>query len=574
MSYEPFALKYRPRYFADIVGQQAAAETLGNALRTGRIANAFLFSGSRGTGKTSMARILAKALNCPAAKDGEPCGTCEACEAIARGEDLDVIEIDGASNRGIDEIRSIRDSAGYSPSRGQYKVYIIDEVHMLTIQAFNALLKTLEEPPAHVRFIFATTEPQAVPETIVSRCQRYEFRRISDEDLVSRLCDICEKEGVETEPGVLEEIAARGEGGLRDAIGLLDQAAAFGGDHLKREALDRVLGRIGTGMLRDLLLAAGTGAEGAVLDGLDAIFESGRDAEDILAQAVEILRESMVRTARGLRGGGEGRRAELVAEAMKAFDLDRVLLAIRICLNARREIKLVGQGRLQLELAFLKIARSRDLAPVQEILDRLRAGGGVAPGEPRAGSRAPARPPAGDAPPERPASAASGAPRPRPETPPKAAPREQKTARGRPAPPADPDQHRPTTALPPIEVVRAEWGRVLESVRGHSSRIATQIDRSQPMAVEGGTIVVQLAAGQEYARSQMQSGRSRQVFEGALAEVFGHRFPITWTIAQRSAAEGGEGGAPARTVYQDPGVRKILESFEGGVVSIEPEDSE
>src|SRR5688572_22867795 len=223
VAYQPFALKYRPKTFGDVVGQEHVATTLKNALREGRVANAFLFTGSRGVGKTSMARILAKALNCPNVAEAEPCNACEVCAAVSIGEDIDVLEIDGASNRGIDEIRQIRDNVQYLPARSRHKIYIIDEVHMLTAAAFNALLKTLEEPPSHVKFIMATTEFQDVPETIVSRCQRFDFRRITVDDLVRRLRQICQAEGIEAEEAALSAIAEKSEGGLRDSISLLDQ---------------------------------------------------------------------------------------------------------------------------------------------------------------------------------------------------------------------------------------------------------------------------------------------------------------------------------------------------------------
>src|SRR3954470_11720887 len=223
-AYTVLARRYRSQTFDELVGQEAIAQTLKNAIRTGRVAHAFLFTGTRGVGKTSAARILAKAINCPnRAADGNPCDECNSCKAVARGDDIDVIEIDGASNNSVDQIRELRQSAGIRPARSPYKIYIIDEVHMLSSGAFNALLKTLEEPPEHVKFIFATTEPNKIPITVLSRCQRYDFAGIAPEQIVATLAEICARERVEAEPEALRAVARRAAGSMRDAQSLLEQ---------------------------------------------------------------------------------------------------------------------------------------------------------------------------------------------------------------------------------------------------------------------------------------------------------------------------------------------------------------
>jgi DNA polymerase-3 subunit gamma/tau len=556
VTYEPFALKYRPLTFTDVVGQEAVAVTLRNSLREGRVANAFLFGGSRGVGKTSMARILAKALNCPDAVDGEPCGTCELCRSIARGDDIDVIEVDGASNRGIDEVRTIRDNVGYAPSRAKYKVYIIDEVHMLTHQAFNALLKTLEEPPPHVRFIFATTEPQAVLETIVSRCQRYDFRRISIDDIVTRLALIAEKEGLDVPAEVLREIAIKGEGGLRDSLGLLDQLVAFSGSNPSMADLDRVLGRMGSQILEDIISPLGRGEGGGVLDALDAAFDAGRDAEEILDQVSELFREAMVREARGLPGGGDGRSAPLVEMVRSGFGLDRLLFALRICLNTRREIKLAGQGRVQLELAFLKIARSRDLRAVGDILKHLQDHGAPPTDSPAAPAAVPS-----------PRTAVKGfrqkAPADRtPEADVAEDPVDDSEAS---SPPSVPK------GRPPLPVIRAEWGKVVDLVRKQKARAASIIRDAIPDGLEGDQLTLRLPAGADFGRRQLEGPGLRSLLEDAVETVFGHRFQLAYVVPTKAEAE----RRPRQTkVYEDPGVRRLLESFGGDVVSMESPTTE
>src|SRR5438046_1748034 len=255
MSYEVFARKYRPQTFDDLVGQAHVSRTLKNAVAQNRLAHAYLFVGPRGIGKTSTARILAKSLNCIKGPTVTPCGECDNCREIAGGNSLDVIEIDGASNRGIDDVRELRDNVRYAPAKGRYKIYIIDEVHMLTKEAFNALLKTLEEPPPHVKFIFATTEVDKVPITILSRCQRFDFAGIALPRIVERLHAIVEKEGMKADDSALELVARRAGGSMRDAQSLLDQLLAFGGDRLSADQVHRLLGTAPDDVIAGLVAA-------------------------------------------------------------------------------------------------------------------------------------------------------------------------------------------------------------------------------------------------------------------------------------------------------------------------------
>src|SRR5262245_36388247 len=268
--YTVLARRYRPQALDQLVGQEHVAQALTNALKSGRVAHAYLFTGARGVGKTSTARILAKCLNCEQGPTVTPCGRCAACNSIAAGEDVDVIEIDGASNNKVDEVRELRSNTQYRPARSRYKIYIIDEVHMLSTSAFNALLKTLEEPPPHVKFIFATTEVQKIPVTILSRCQRFDFAGIEVTRIVDRLRDIVQREGMQADEDALEMIARRAGGSMRDAQSLLDQLLAFGGERLTTDQVHGLLGTAGDDRVAELA--------GAVLD------HDSRKAIDLLAE--------------------------------------------------------------------------------------------------------------------------------------------------------------------------------------------------------------------------------------------------------------------------------------------------
>src|SRR5918999_1592347 len=294
MSYQVTARKWRPQTFAELVGQQHVARTLQNALRQARIAHAYLFTGTRGIGKTTTARILAKALNCEQGPAPEPCNQCASCQTITLGNALDVMEIDGASNRGIDEIRDLREKIRYAPTRSRYKIYIIDEVHMLTEHAFNALLKTLEEPPPQVVFIFATTEPQKVPITILSRCQRFDFRKVTSPEIARCLGEIAEQEGVHISETALHRIGRRAQGSLRDAQTLFDQVVAYCGLEVLDQDIEQLLGMAGEDRILRLLEAIMARQAHTVFEQLTHLLQQGHDTRELCRYLLELLRDLLV----------------------------------------------------------------------------------------------------------------------------------------------------------------------------------------------------------------------------------------------------------------------------------------
>lgn len=373
MKYLGFARKYRPKTFDEVVGQAEIATTLQNAIRTNRIHHAYLFCGSKGVGKTSMARIFAKAINCVKGPTVTPCNQCEICERISTGEDVDVLEIDGASNRGIEEIRNIKDNIKYLPSRARFKIFIIDEIHMLTMAAFNALLKTLEEPPEHVKFIFATTQLHSIPDTILSRCQKFNFKKIELADIVGQLKKVVESEKLVVEEGILDKIARRTQGAMRDSLVLLDQLASYNLGKIDLTALEQIAGAEGEDSVR-LIDAIGAKDTLALLSTIDNFFNLGGNVSNLLERLLQQLRDILIFVATG----GSGTFIEGTAEyhtwlaAKKAiFSQEFLQNAIHHLLEAKTLIHRSLMGRIVLEAVLLKILQMDSLLSLKIIEQKL-----------------------------------------------------------------------------------------------------------------------------------------------------------------------------------------------------------
>ncbi|MFH1091155.1 MAG: DNA polymerase III subunit gamma/tau [Pseudomonadota bacterium] len=376
MSYLVLARKYRPKKFSDVVGQEHVVRPLANALATGRIAHAFLFSGARGVGKTTVARLLAMALLCLSEKENNPCGECTNCLEIIEGHAPDVFEIDGASNRGIDEIRNLRETIKYLPGKGRYKVYIIDEVHMLTEFAFNALLKTLEEPPEHVVFIFATTAPHKVLPTILSRCQRYDFKRITLDQIVARMEEIAGIEGIEIGPRALRILARESEGSLRDALSLFDQVIAFSGLVVKDEDVPEALGLINQAMISSLVRSVLAGRAGEALDLVEKAYNFGHDAKDFALQVLEYLRALVVvKVAREPEKILDLLDAELaeVKDMASSVSLETLNFHFKTWLEAQDSLRRSTHPRLVLESMVIRLAQVEPLTSLAELTARLES---------------------------------------------------------------------------------------------------------------------------------------------------------------------------------------------------------
>ena len=375
--YTVLARRFRPQTFTEVVGQDRISQTLRNAIHEGRVAHAYLFTGARGVGKTSMARIFAKALNCPNVVDGVPCNECEQCLGIAAGNDVDVSEIDGASNRGIDDIRTLRANVGVKSMRSKYKVYIIDEVHMLTKEAFNALLKTLEEPPPLVKFVFCTTEPNKVPDTILSRCQRFDFGTISIDNISLRLSQLALAEGFQVDPAAVELVARRAAGSMRDSQSLFDQLLAFGSERITDADVHRLLGTAPDDRLIDVVEALIARDRSTALELLDAALREGVQLEAFTDQLIGYFRDLMVTacgaTEAALLSVGTDQRGKLQDQAGR-WGLQTIVAAMQILAETKARMQRVTYGRALAELALVRVSLLEDLDQLDHLIAALKAG--------------------------------------------------------------------------------------------------------------------------------------------------------------------------------------------------------
>ncbi len=373
MSYQVLARKYRPQKFSEVIGQDHVTRTLKNAIEQGRIAHGYIFSGHRGIGKTTIARILAMALNCQS-KDHpvpEPCGVCDSCVEIRAGNAVDVIEIDAATNRGIDEIRELREAARYRPARDRFKIYILDEAHQITDAAFNALLKTLEEPPSHIVFMMATTQPEDIPQTIRSRCQHFSFHAVRFDDIVQQLRDIAKQEGITADDNALAMLAEVGDGSMRDALSIMDQAIACCGTTLSGDVVRGLVGTVSSDLLEDIMDAVARNSSEDVLRTVDRLLVEGQSAQHFARQMLRFLRNALVSKVAGADSpvlqisSDERARVARVADRFSEEDLTRFM---QIMLRTHNDLGYKQEQRFHLELGLLKLVHAQRLLPLEQLL--------------------------------------------------------------------------------------------------------------------------------------------------------------------------------------------------------------
>ena len=550
MSAQVFYRKWRPQLFAEVAGQEYISRTLLNALASGRVAHAYLFCGPRGTGKTSMGRILAKALNCLTNGSGEPCGQCALCTAVTKGRAMDLIEVDAASNRGIDDIRSLREKVNYAPNESRYKVYIIDEVHMLSNDAFNALLKTLEEPPPHTVFVLATTEPHKLPATVISRCQRFDFRRISLSHASERLAHICQEEGVQAAPEVLAAIARASSGSLRDAENMLEQLVVGYGHELGFEQLREFLGLGGEEQVKDLTTAALKGDLAGGLAAIAQVANDGLDLHQFHRQLMQYLRGVLIQKAGGADTGDlPPEDLEGLREVAAATSMEHILQAVKMF--GQVDQREASYSTLPLELALVETvsgpsetAQRAQPETAQEVRHAAQP--------PGSGRTEPAPPP----PPPAAATTELRAPETPATTQPEAEADTQPEAEvGVPIPAGPtPDEGNAVPEEPPgsvgdqgspemLERLVTGWRSVIEALKGkgHKYKVDALLRSGEPVSADAETVVL----GFPYQifvdrmNEEMENPGTRRELEESVGGVLGGRRQIRCMVAAKQKRTGG-----------------------------------
>jgi len=592
------ARRYRPQNFDELVGQDHVATALKNAIRSGRIGHAYLFTGARGVGKTSTARSFAKALNCVNGPTPEPCNECDICRSISTGDDIDVIEIDGASNRGIEEIRQLRQNAVIRPSRGRHKIYIIDEVHMLTKEAFNALLKTLEEPPEHVKFIFCTTEPNKVPVTILSRCQRFDFSGIETQTIVARLHQIVETEGASVEDGVLELLARRAAGSMRDAQSLLEQLLSFAGGQITLASVLELLGMARAEVLKAILEAALQGNAAEALTAFHQALRDGADAGLLMEQLLTYHRDCMV-AALGCPGEmllsvGPGEVTGLV-ELGKQLGLPRLLAGMQVLDQTLARMRFATHDRILAELAIIRLCRLGELAYVGKLIEALREGKPLpASGDTSQRMTAGPLPVTGEAGTQMSLSAEWAGVvwknEANPRQPPvsglqtgvaggraiqeaKAELESQKHAPETPVLEKKRTSDRETLAPLTAESIVSVWVKVADSVGGLAADQAKQF--SQVELVGQDRIIVTFRKDKAFCREYCSRPEIKGRFEQALQAITGAKVDLELVLASEGEPEKASRGTTERLLFdilQEPFVRKTAEVFGARPVVVLPPD--
>ncbi|MCB0355968.1 MAG: DNA polymerase III subunit gamma/tau [Bdellovibrionales bacterium] len=509
MAYQVIARKWRPQSFAELIGQEHISQTLFNALHNDRLPHALLFTGPRGTGKTSTARILAKALRCPQAQNFVPCNECDECELIGHGQSVDVIEIDGASNNGVDAVRELRESVGYRPSHGKYKVYIIDEVHMLSGSAFNALLKTLEEPPSHVIFILATTEVHKIPNTILSRCQRFDFRRIATRKICQHLENICKEDQVNFEPEALWAIARQGDGSMRDSQSLLDQIITFSAKNITLQSVVDALGLTDRSLLKSTLQALATRQLEQTLDIVARIFAGGLDVEVFTQDLLEEIRHLLIvkvspQTCSQIIDLPDSD-IEFLKKLSTPLSEEDIHLLFDMALKGANDISRSHEPRLVLEMLLLRMAQAPRIVDLQNLLSAKfsqQAPAMVAPKKTETPSAVKKQKPVA------PIAAVKKAP--------------ETIIRNFAVPENTPTENKPAKLSSPEE----KWSQLVEKIKAVNSLIAAKLEHSYPKSIQDDLLVIAIPAKMKFLHQQVSEPDFKKKLSNYIKTFWGKTYKL------------------------------------------------
>ena len=583
--YVVVARRYRPDSFVDLVGQPQVSQALKNAIATQRIGHAYLFTGARGVGKTSTARILAKALNCATGLTPEPCGTCDICLSIARGDDMDVLEIDGASNRGIDEIRQLRSNVNIRPSRGRFKIYIIDEVHMLTTPAFNALLKTLEEPPEHVKFVFCTTDPEKIPITVLSRCQRFDFAPVDTESIVDRLRFIVESEGVEADESALTLLARRANGSLRDSQSLLEQLLAFSAARITLESVHQMLGTAADERLSELVHHILSRDVAAALHAFDTAIRDGIDVGQLVEQLLTRFRDMMAAavgcTADLMLQVPPDEHEQLVLAGQQA-GLPTLLAMAQILDECLIRLRQSSHPRILAEISLVRICQIEDLQQLATLIAQVGGGGP----RPATAKPSPVAPPAKPQPPHQqpPSAPPSGQHTPPTQPPDEPVPAKPAATENTTSAPATSETTGPENTEPvntgtarQLEIhsgnVEAIWKEVLSQLEDMTSDFARFYDRVSVSA--SNRLVVSFQAGYSFKKESCERVDRKAKIEKTLSQIVGRPMLVDLAVLPEEIQESPT-QQPTKSRRQrmreteaNPLVSKALEVFDAEVQRVE-----
>ncbi|WP_422487265.1 DNA polymerase III subunit gamma/tau [Gudongella sp. DL1XJH-153] len=551
--YQALYRQYRPRTFDEILGQTHITKILKNQIKKDNIGHAYLFSGTRGTGKTSAAKVFSRAVNCLNPQDGNPCNECAICKGILDESLMDVIEMDAASNRKIEDIRELKEKVIYPPSKARFKVYIIDEVHMLTNEAFNALLKTLEEPPKHLLFLLATTEPERLPQTILSRCQRFDFKRLSSDDMIYGMKNITDKLGIEVEDKVLQLIAKNSDGAMRDALSLLDQCIAFEGDSVSYDDAINILGIANVDLVFELVDSIKSESTEKALRMVDHMIQEGKDISQFLKDMIHHYRNLMIsKTSKNPETLIEWGEVGQYKDQSDEMELHYLMSSLEVLTSSETSMKWSMQPRIILEMAVIRLVNLKNELSLEERVKRLEEGISAAPIKKEVAATAKPNP-----------KPLEKKPEPKIEK-----PLEQKSSEDNKKPVPEKDQSSEPKGYLTLEGVRNSWAKVMQIIKSRKINIYALVMEGEVSQLQGNRITLSYKDGFEFHKDAVNSNQNKEFLEEILTEFFGQKIELLVIMKGCEMPISGSGKQEGEKSAKDETVNKVLDFFGEDIVEI------